>query len=81
MPRGVLTVADTREEAEQQIRAEAPEVEILRSREIDLGGLPPLVSGPLPKHWVVVVQHPDPDEEAKLPQHDDPEDHCERETR
>jgi hypothetical protein len=28
-----------------------------------------------------VVEHRDPDQEAKLPQHEDPEDHCERETR
>jgi hypothetical protein len=81
MPRGVLTVADTKEEAEQQILAEAPHIQILRSREIDLAGLPPLAAGALRKHWVVVVQHPDPNEEAKLPQHDDPEEHCEREIR
>lgn len=81
MPRGVLTVAETQKEAEQQVLAEAPGIQILRSREIDLSGLPPLRSGPLTEHWVVVVQHPDPDKEAKLPQHDDPEDHCERETR
>lgn len=36
MPRGVLTVAATREEAEQQILEEAPHIQILRSREIDL---------------------------------------------
>jgi hypothetical protein len=81
MPRGVLTVADTQEEAEQQVLADAPHIQLLRSRQVDFTGLPPLRSGPLPKHWVVVVQHPDPDEEAKLRQHDDPEDHCERETR
>lgn len=81
MPRGVLTVADTQEEAERQVLAEAPHIQILRSREIDLAGLPPLPAGPLPGHWVVVVQHPDPEEEAKLPQHGDPEDHCEREIR
>jgi hypothetical protein len=28
-----------------------------------------------------VVEHRDPKQEPKLPQHDDPEDHCERETR
>jgi len=37
MPRGVLTVADTQEEAEQQVLAEAPRIQILRSREIDFG--------------------------------------------
>jgi hypothetical protein len=30
---------------------------------------------------VVVVEHSNPEEEAKLPQHDDPEEHCERATR
>jgi len=81
MPRGVLTVADTQEEAEQQVLAEAPRIQILRSREIDFAGLPPLRAGPLAKHWVVVVQHPDPEEEARLRQDDDPEDQCERQIR
>jgi hypothetical protein len=81
MARGVMAIAETQAEAEHQIRAEAPQMRVLRSREIDLTGLPPLASGPVPKHWVVVVEHQDPDEEAKLVQHDDPETHCEREAR
>jgi hypothetical protein len=80
MPRGVMAIAETRDEAERQVFGAAIQVRILRSREIDMGGLPPL-QGPLRRHWVVVVEHPDPDEEAKLPQHEDPETHCERETR
>ncbi len=76
-----MVVAETREEAEQQVLNEAPHVRVLRSREIDLNGLPPLRSGPLPKHWVVVVEHRDPEREGKLPQHEDPEEHCERATR
>jgi len=67
--------------AEEQVRKEAPEIRILRSRELDLSGLPPLAGGALSRHWVVVVEHPDPAQEAKLVQHDDPEDHCERSTR
>jgi hypothetical protein len=81
MPRGVAVRAETREEAEHQILAEAPDMRILRSREIDLTGLPPVATGPIGKHWVVVVEHPDRDQEAKLPQHDDPEANCEREFR
>jgi hypothetical protein len=81
MPRGVAAVAETREEAESQVLADAPNMRVLRSREIDLTGLPPLPTGPIPQHWVVVVEHPNPDEEAKLPQHEDPETHCERELR
>jgi hypothetical protein len=81
MPRGVMAVAETQEEAEKQVISGTPQLLVLRSREIDLSGLPPLRSGPLPKHWVVVVEHRDPGEEAKLVQHDDPEAHCERETR
>jgi hypothetical protein len=81
MPRGVMTVAETQQEAERQVLRESPQLRILRSREIDLSGLPPLRAGPLPKHWVVVVAHEDSDVERTLPQHDDPEDHSERETR
>jgi hypothetical protein len=81
MPRGVATVAETRQEAERQVLADAPHMRVLRCREIDLTGLPPLRTGPIPRHWVVVVEHLDPNEEAKLPQHDNPEAHCEREVR
>jgi hypothetical protein len=76
-----MVLADTQEEAEDQVRAEAPQMRVMRAREIDLSDLPPLRAGPLRKHWVVVVEHRDPEEEAKLPQHDDPENQCERETR
>jgi hypothetical protein len=81
MPRGVMAIADTRDEAERQVLNEASQLRVLRSREIDLSGLPPLLSGPLARHWVVVVEHADPEEESELPQHDDPETRCERETR
>lgn len=76
-----MTIAETKEDAERNVLREAPTVRVLRSREIDLSGLPPLRSGPIPKHWVVVVEHSDPEVEAGLPQHDDPEEHCERQTR
>lgn len=81
MARGVMAVADTQEDAEKQVLAGARHIRVLRSRQIDLSGLPPLRTGSLARHWVVVVEHQDADEEAKLPQHDDPENHCERETR
>jgi predicted RNA-binding Zn-ribbon protein involved in translation (DUF1610 family) len=80
MARGAMAIAETREEAEQQFLKGASQLRVLRSREIDLSGLPPLAGG-LPKHWVVVVEHSDPEEEAKLEQHEDPEEHCERATR
>ena len=81
MARGVMVIADTQVEAEEQVLGGAPQVRVLRSREIDLSDLPPLRAGPIARHWVVVVEHRDAAEEAKLPQHDDPENHCERETR
>ena len=81
MARGVMAIAETQDEAERQVLGVATQVRILRSREIDMGGLPPLQGRQLPRHWVVVVEHPDPHEEAKLPQREDPETHCERETR
>jgi hypothetical protein len=71
-----MAVADSQEAAERQVVDEAPQMRVLRSREIDLSDFPSR-----PKHWCVVVEHIDPDEEAKLPQHDDPESHCEREAR
>jgi len=76
-----MTIAETKEDAERQVLREAPQVRVLRSREIDMSGIPPLSSGPIRKHWVVVVEHPDPEVEAGLPQHDDPEEYCEREAR
>lgn len=76
-----MVIAETQAAAEQKICDEAPEMQILRSREIDLTGLPPGSSDPRMKHWAVVVEHRDPLEEAKLIQHEDPEKHCERETR
>jgi hypothetical protein len=82
MARGVFALVETQEEAERQVRDGAPQMRILRSRRISLAGLPPLpASGPLENPWVVVVEHTDPAEEAKLPQDEDPEGEVERSTR
>src|SRR5215211_4408947 len=82
MARGVFTLGETQDEAERQVREAAPQMRILRSRRISLPGLPPLpVGGPLENPWVVVVEHADPAEEAKLPQDEDPEGEVERSTR
>lgn len=82
MARGVFATGETKEDAEQQVRAAAPQLRILRSRPISLAGLPPLrTPGPLDNPWVVVVEHMDPAEEAKLPQDEDPEAKVERSTR
>jgi hypothetical protein len=55
---------------------------IVRSHPISLAGLPPLRNpGPLDHPWVVVVEHEDPVEEAKLPQEEDPEGEVEWSTR
>jgi hypothetical protein len=82
MARGVFALGETQEDAEQQVRDAAPQMHILRSRKISLAGLPPLpTSGPLDTPWVVVVEHSDPVEEAKLPQDEDPERKVERSTR
>ena len=82
MGRGVFATGATKEDAEQQVRQAAPQMRILRSRPISVAGLPPLPTrGALDNPWVVVVEHEDPAEEAKLPQHDDPEAEVERSTR
>jgi hypothetical protein len=80
--RGVFATGETKQDAEQEVREAAPRMRILRSRPISLAGLPPLhTSGPLDNPWVVVVEHEDPIEEAKLPQDEDPEGEVERSTR
>jgi hypothetical protein len=72
--RGVWATGESKEDAEQKVRAALPEWRILRSRPISLAGLPPLRSpGPFDNPWVVVVEHQDPAEEARLPQDEDPE--------
>jgi len=80
MPRGVMATAMTREDAERQVLAEAPRMRIVSSKEIDLRGIV-LPTGPPPKMWAVVVEHIDPEKEAKLLQHADPEGEAEREAR
>jgi hypothetical protein len=40
-----------------------------------------MLSGPRPEHWVVLVEHTDPAEDARRSLHDDPETACEREVR
>lgn len=82
MARGVFATGVTKYDAEQQVRESAPQMRILRSRPISLAGLPPLgTPGPLDNPWVVVVEHRDPVEEAKLPQDEDPEGKVEQSTR
>lgn len=82
MTRGVFATGETKRDAAQQVREAAPQMRILRSRPISLAGLPPLRNpGPLDHPWVVVVEHEDPAEEAKLPQDKDPEGTVERSTR
>lgn len=81
MPFAVNAVALTKEDAERQVLAEAPALRVLRCRRIDFAGLPPLSTGPRPVHWVVLVEHTDPDEDARRSVHDDPETACEREVR
>jgi hypothetical protein len=81
MARGVSTIAESQAEAEAQIETEKHEVRILSCREIDLSGLPPLQSGPLPRHWMVVVEDLTPELAAERPQQEDPEGECERNTR
>jgi hypothetical protein len=80
--RGVFATGKTQHDAEQQVRDAAPRMRILRSRPISLAGLPSLrTSGPLDNPWVVVVEHEDPVEEAKLPRDEDPEGTVELSTR
>lgn len=70
-----MAVGETQAEAERPL-IEDPRVRVLRSSEIDLSAVPALPSGPLPRHWVVVVEHVDPETEAALPQESDPEAEC-----
>lgn len=80
--RGVFALGATQEEAERQIHEAAPQLRVLRSRRISLAGLPPLPGdGSLDNPWVVVVEHTDPAEEAKLPPDEDPEGEVEQKTR
>ncbi len=81
MARGVSATGATRDEAEAQVDAEKHQVRITKCREIDLSGLPPLRSGPLPRHWVIVVEDLTPELAAERPQQEDPEGECERQTR
>jgi hypothetical protein len=81
MPFAVNAVAPTREDAERQVIGEAPALRVVRCRRIDFTGLPPMLSGPRPEHWVVLVEHTDPAEDARRSLHDDPETACEREVR
>lgn len=81
MARGVSATGATREEAEAQVEAAKHQVRITKCREIDLSGLPPLASGPLPRHWVVVVEDLTAELAAQRPQQEDPEGECERDTR
>jgi hypothetical protein len=82
MARGVMAVSETQQEAERQVLADAPQMRIVASKRIDLSDLPPLRSRPMPTNlWAVAAEHINPEEEAKLPQHEDPLGHCERETR
>jgi hypothetical protein len=81
MPFAVNAVAPTQEAAERQVLDDAPALRVLRCRRIDFAGLPPLSSGPRPEHWVVLVEHSDPVEDAKRSVHADPETACEREVR
>lgn len=77
----MTAVAETREEAVRQATEGFAGFRAIDARQIELGDLPPLVGGPLPTHWAVVVEHEDPEEEEKLPQDADPMDKCARETR
>jgi hypothetical protein len=81
MARGVWTTGASRAEAEGSVDAERHRVHIVTCREIDLSGLPDLPSGPLPRHWVVVVEDQTPELAAERPQHEDPEEEAERAVR
>lgn len=78
MGRGVSVVADSRSEAEAKVDEAQYEVRIVSCRELDLSGLPPLESGPLPRHWIVVVEDRTAELAAQRPQQEDPEEECER---
>jgi len=81
MGRGVWVIAGSRAEAEAQVDVAKYKVRIVRCRELDLSGLPPLASGPLPPHWVVAVEDLGRELEAERPQQVDPEGECERSVR
>jgi hypothetical protein len=71
MARVGWTSGETQEEAEASVEAERHQVRIVSCREIDLSGLPPLASGPLPRHWVFKVEDLTPELAAERPQHED----------
>ena len=71
MARAGWVSGETQKEAEASVEAERHQVRIVSCREIDLSGLPPLPSGPLPRHWVFRVEDLTPELAAERPQHDD----------
>jgi len=81
MARGVSVIAESQVEAEAQVDKAQYQVRTIKCREIDLRGLPPLASGPIPRHWVVVTEDLTPELEAERPQQDNPEEECERQVR
>jgi hypothetical protein len=81
MARGVSVIAKTKAEAEAKVDEAQYQVRIVKCREIDLSGLPPLASGPIPLHWVVVIEDLTPELAAERPQVENPEVECERSVR
>lgn len=75
-----MTVAPTQEEAEQSVLREAPQMRVLRSREINLDGIAPMLTSTLDRHWAVVVAPADFDESQDQLSDPLPEDVCERDT-
>ncbi len=76
--RAVMAVAATQHEAERQVLAEAPRLQVLRSREINLEGVIAMLGKPLDKHWAVVVAPHDYVEPANEASDPAPEERCER---
>jgi hypothetical protein len=78
--RAALAIAPTREEAERQVLDGAPQLRILRSREMNLDGVAAMLGKPLEKHWAVVFAPDDYDARDEQIADPSPEDVCERET-
>jgi hypothetical protein len=74
-----MIIAATQAEAEQKLLHEAPQMRVLRSREINLDGIAAMLNRSLDKHWAVVFAHRDHGENDEPGQGPSPEDVLERE--
>lgn len=74
MARGVVTPAETQEEAERSVTEGGGSLRVLRSARLDLSDTGRVRRGTMKDNWwVLVVEWTDRGQPDPLPQHEDPE--------